>query len=167
MIRRATEADIPALSALLLQVEAVHRAGRPDLFKPGAKKYTEKELEKILSDESRPVFVYADEHGQVCGYAFCILREEKETSAMYARRTVYLDDLCVDEAKRRLHIGSTLFAFVRDYAQKNGYDSVTLNVWHLNEGAMRFYERLGMKPMKTTMEMLSEDRNFCKKGERD
>ena len=45
MIRRAVDADIPALDRLLFQVHQVHHEARPDLFKAGAKKYTERAIE--------------------------------------------------------------------------------------------------------------------------
>ena len=56
-IRRATAADIPQIDELLRQVLEVHHAGRPDLFKGGAKKYTDEELKTILADDQTPVFV--------------------------------------------------------------------------------------------------------------
>ena len=47
-IRRAKTKDIPQLNRLLFQVNKVHSDGRPDLFKAGAKKYSDDELKKIL-----------------------------------------------------------------------------------------------------------------------
>ena len=46
-IRRAKISDINGINHLLRQVLMVHHNGRPDLFKPNAKKYTDEELEKI------------------------------------------------------------------------------------------------------------------------
>ena len=37
-------------------------------------------------------------------------------------------------------------------ARERGCDRVTLNVWSLNTGAMRFYEKCGLSPLKVTME---------------
>lgn len=53
MIRRAVDADIPALDRLLFQVHQVHHEARPDLFKAGAKKYTDAQLSAILADDKR------------------------------------------------------------------------------------------------------------------
>ena len=60
IIRRAQEKDIPQLDKLLFQVNKVHSDGRPDLFKAGAKKYTDDELKKILEDDNTPVFAADD-----------------------------------------------------------------------------------------------------------
>ena len=152
-IRNAVEKDIPRLNDLLSQVLAVHQKGRPDLFKEGTRKYTEEELRKLLADPMRPVFVFDDEAEGVLGYAFCIVQEQAETHTLYARKTLYIDDLCVDERARRQKIGQTLFEHAKGFAEANGFDAVTLNVWHLNSDAEQFYRALGMQPLKTTMEM--------------
>ncbi len=53
-IRRAKEQDMDGINKLLLQVCLVHHNGRPDLFKYGAKKYTDEELRAIIRDDKRP-----------------------------------------------------------------------------------------------------------------
>ena len=150
-IRQASVADIPRIIDLLHQVDMVHHRLRPDLFKPDTTKYSEQELETLLGEESKPIFVYDD--GEVLGYTFCQITEVKEDRLLQDRKTLYIDDLCVDEAARGKHIGSALFEFVRDYAKSIGCHAVTLNVWAGNDAAMQFYQSKGMQPQKTGMEM--------------
>ncbi len=152
-IRQATKKDIPALLSLLSQVLEIHHRGRPDLFRTGAVKYTESELCEILSDKSRPVFV-SEENGNVLAYAFCILKEEKNNNILNDIKTLYIDDLCVDEAVRGRHIGSQMYEFLISYAKKEGCYNVTLNVWALNESAEAFSRSLGMTVQKTQMETI-------------
>lgn len=149
-IRRAKEADIPALNRLLEQVLNVHHAGRPDIFRPHTKKYTDGELSELLSDEKTPIFVA--EEGEVLGYAFCVLQEWKDHPLFQDRRSLYIDDLCVDESCRGRGVGKKLLRFVTDYAKGLGFDSVTLNVWALNESALKFYTACGLTPQKYAME---------------
>ena len=151
MIRRANIVDIPRLMDLLHQVNMVHHHLRPELFKPNTTKYSEQELETLLGDESKPIFVYDDE--EVLGYAFCQITQVKNDRLLQDRKSLYLDDLCVDETARGRHIGSALFEFVRDYAKSIGCHAVTLNVWAGNDAAMQFYQSKGMQPQKTGMEM--------------
>ena len=99
MIRRAVDADIPALDRLLFQVHQVHHEARPDLFKAGAKKYTDAQLKAILADDKTPVFV-AERGGAVVGYAFCIHKQFVNDNNMTDIKTLYIDDLCVDERAR-------------------------------------------------------------------
>lgn len=151
MIRRAINKDIDRLNALLYQVQQLHADGRPDIFKSGAKKYTTAELETIIADDNTPIFVY-EEDGVVMGYAFCIYQYTSENEQVYERKVLYIDDLCVDEEYRRKHIGEKLYEYVLQTAKENGCDSVTLNVWTVNPAAQAFYEKMGMQPLKTTME---------------
>lgn len=153
-IRRANERDIAGINALLYQVHRIHAKGRPDIFRLGNKKYNDAELRAILADDNTPVFVVVDENENALGYAFCIYQETKDNASLMDRKTVYIDDLCVDTALRGQHIGTALYEHVKGEAKREGCVAVTLNVWCLNEGAMRFYEKLGMKPLKVVMEDL-------------
>lgn len=151
MIRRAKNTDIDRLNELLYQVQRLHAEVYPDIFKLGEKKYTTKELTAIIEDDNTPIFVYENE-GVVLGYAFCIYQLTQENHQVYRRKVLYIDDLCVDNTCRRQGVGKKLYRYVVQTAAKNGCDSVTLNVWHRNEAALRFYESMGMKPLKTMME---------------
>ena len=151
IIRKASVADIPRLMDLLHQVNMVHHHLRSELFKPNTTKYSEQELETLLGDESKPIFVY--DAGEVLGYAFCQITEVKNDRLLQDRKSLYIDDLCVDETARGRHIGSALFEFVRDYTKSIGCHAVTLNVWAGNDAAMQFYQSKGMQPQKTGMEM--------------
>ena len=150
-IRPAAEADIPGLMKLLRQVLQVHHLGRPDLFRPDAAKYTPEELQAILADPQRPVFA-AVEGGQVLGYAFCIFQQAVGSHILTDVKSLYIDDLCVDEDIRGRGIGRALYSHVRSYAREQGCYNVTLNVWACNESALKFYEKLGLKPQKIGME---------------
>ena len=154
MVRRADAGDIPAVLKLLVQVNMVHHNGRPDLFKGPATKYTREQLLDIFADEHTPVFVCTDELGTVLGYAFCILKQLTDDNIMTDVKTLYIDDLCVDENIRGRHVGRTLYDHVTDYARSLGCYNVTLNVWALNDSAMTFYEKLGMKVQKLSMEQI-------------
>ena len=147
MIREARANDLEGINHLLYQVNNVHADGRPDLFQHGSKKYNDEELLKIINDSSRPIFVFEDDNHHILGYVFCIVQHLYEN-----KKTLYIDDLCVDENCRGHHIGKQLYEYVIAYAKKHGFYHVTLNVWCLNESAMKFYESCGMTPLKIMME---------------
>lgn len=153
-IRRAQEKDIERINKLLFQVNLVHHNGRPDLFKYGTRKYTEEQLREIIQDDKRPILVAADENDNVMGYAFCVFEQHVNDNILTDIRTLYIDDLCVDETLRGQHIGKTLYEAVLDFARKHQCYNVTLNVWSCNESAMRFYENCGLKPYKVGMEKI-------------
>ena len=151
MIRKANNEDIQGIIALLHQVNMVHHVLRPDLFKPHTTKYNEQELESMLDDSSKPIFVY-DDCG-VLGYAFCQISEVKNHLLLEDIKTLYIDDICVDENARGKHVGKALYNYVHDYAKSIGCNNITLNVWEGNDAACRFYKNMGMTVQKTTMEM--------------
>ena len=152
MIRKATNNDIQRIIELLHQVNMVHHVIRPDLFKPNTTKYTEQELEAMLSDDSKPIFVYDD--GVVRGYAFCQLSEVMDNQLLEDTKSLYIDDICVDEQARGKHVGKALYEYVRDYAKTIGCHNITLNVWEGNAPALSFYRNIGMQVQKTTMEVI-------------
>ena len=152
-VRRAEIKDTEKIKELLSQVLEVHHKGRPDLFKTGFRKYTDAELHEIIKDDMRPIFV-AEIDGIVYGYAFCVITQHINNNILTDIKTLYIDDLCVDENCRGKHIGKTLYDKVIEYAKEIGCYNVTLNVWSCNESAMRFYEKCGLKPQKIGMEKI-------------
>ena len=152
MIRTANKGDIKRIIELLHQVNMVHHVIRPDLFKPYTTKYNEQELEVLLNDANKPIFVYDD--GEVRGYAFCQVSEVKDDQLLQDVKTLYIDDICVDENARGKHVGKALYEYVRDYASSIGCYHITLNVWEGNAPALSFYRDMGMQVQKTTMETI-------------
>ncbi len=154
IIERAQIKDMDGINKLLKQVLMVHHNGRPDLFKADVKKYTDEELATIIEDDSRPIFVARNEQGVVMGYAFCVYQQYVNNNILTDVKTLYIDDLCVDETLRGQHVGKQLYDYVLAFAKENGFYNVTLNVWSCNEGAMKFYEKCGLKPQKVGMEVI-------------
>ena len=153
MIRRAIEKDIPKIIDLLKQVCLVHHNGRPDIFKVGTK-YSAEELKSIFKDESRPILVSVDENDNVLGYCFCIYQQHLNNSVLTDIKTLYIDDLCVDETLRGKHIGKELYESAVKLAKETGCYNLTLNVWSCNQSALKFYESLGLLPQKIGMELI-------------
>ena len=154
IIRRAQEKDMPDILRLLSQVLEVHHEGRPDLFKGGVRKYTDNELAELIKDDTKPIFVGVDEAERVLGYAFCVFVQHINNNILTDIKTLYIDDLCVDEEIRGQHVGKQLYEYVLGFAREQRCYNVTLNVWALNEGAMKFYEACGLVPQKIGMEKI-------------
>ena len=153
MIRKAQEKDIAKIEDLLLQVDLVHHNGRPDIFKIG-RKYSEDELKALLTDENRPILVSVNENDEVLGYCFGIFQMHVDSSVLTDIKTLYIDDLCVDESLRGKHIGKELYDGAVKLARDSGCYNLTLNVWSCNPSAMKFYEKMGLVPQKIGMELI-------------
>ena len=153
-IRRAQEKDIPRLIELLEQVLQIHADIRPDIFIPGTTKYTNEELAEMIKDDTKPIYVAADDDDVCMGYAFCQLREQPFSTNMVPFKSLFIDDLCVDKQTRGQHIGESLFEYVKQQAKELGCYEVTLNVWAGNTSAEHFYEKMGMKTKERQMEYI-------------
>lgn len=153
-IRRAVSKDMTGINKLLQEVLMIHHNGRPDLFKANVKKYTDEELRVMIADDKKPIFVAVDEKEEVLGYAFCVFQQHVNNNILTDIKTLYIDDLCVDEKQRGMHIGRQLYEFVLEFAKAQECYNVTLNVWSCNQSAMKFYEKCGLIPQKIGMEKI-------------
>lgn len=152
-VRRAEDRDAEKVMKLLGEVLELHAKLRPDIFIPGSTKYTREELHGIFRNEDTPVFVAADDSGEVAGYAFCVMKQPPFSTNMKPMKTLYIDDLCVDEGCRGQHVGTILFDYVKQFAREQGCYDITLNVWEGNN-ARKFYDKMGMFVKETQMEII-------------
>ena len=153
MIRKATHNDIPRILELLSQVNDVHAEGRPDFFIKGKRKYNEEDLLKIINDDTTPVFV-CEENDDIKGYAFCVIQDLSRCDNLRPDKSLYIDDICVDENYRRHGVGKKLYEHVVQFAKEEKCFNITLNVWAKNPGAQAFYESMGMTVQKVCMEKI-------------
>ena len=151
-IRIAGREDIPGLIRLLYQVGDVHHRIRPDIFRLGAIKYTETDLEQLLRDPEKPIFV-AVEGTEVLGYCFCQVENYTGSTVLTDRTEIYIDDLCVEENCRGRGVAKALYRHTCAWAKDLGCAFVTLNVWCGNDRAMKFYEKMGLTPRKVFLEV--------------
>ena len=151
-VRDAQKSDTGAIAALLEQVLTIHHNARPDIFKEGVRKYTDEEIEEILLDAGKRIFV-AELDGKVVGYAFIIFKETKNDNILCDSKSLYIDDLCIDESVRGAGVGTAIFKYLKAFAYHTNCNSITLNVWEANRTAKKFYEKMGLVPQKTIMEM--------------
>ena len=159
-IRRAEVKDIPSLITLLNEVLEIHARIRPDIFISGTTKYTHEELEKMIQDDQKPIFVAVDDHDDVLGYVFTQIVKQPFSTNMVPFTSLFIDDLCVDNKTRGLGVGKALLDFVKAEAKRLGCYEVTLNVWAGNDAAIRFYEKNGLKIKETTMEFILDEKRI-------
>ena len=140
--RPAVPDDAPAISALAAEVQAIHAAAHPGIFKPAVAETFPPEAiaERIVAGHR---FWVAVVDGGVVGYAYATVQAEPETAWRYATTVVTLDQMGVAARHRGHGAGSALVAAVRDMAAALGAPEVRLNVWAFNAGARAFYARCG------------------------
>ena len=151
-VRFAEEKDITRINELLVQIGGMHHNSRPDIFKPATPKFSTEELLEIMASPNKFVFVAVDDSDLVLGHLFCQVRESDGQGVIAKIKTMWIEDLCVDENIRNKGIGTLLFDAVEKFAKEQRCNSITLNVWDFNEGAKVFYEKKGMSIQRVTLE---------------
>ena len=111
----------------------------------------------MVKNKEKPIYVAVNEADVCVGYAFCQLQKKPFSNNMVQFKTLFIDDLCVDQQARGQHIGESLFEHVKEEARKMNCYEVTLNVWSGNTSAEKFYEKMGMKTKERQMEYILPD----------
>jgi len=128
-VRWATEADIPAIHALIAELAVYERA--PDAV--------EVSLQERLDDFRTghfECFVAHDTQGAIVGIAlFCY------KYSTWKGKSIYLEDIVVTESHRRQGIGSQLFAAVGREAARRGVRRLAWQVLDWNTPAIEFYNQ--------------------------
>lgn len=150
-IRFATEADLPRVNELRRQVNDVHVAGKPEMFRADFGEALQAHLYTLFSQEDHAVLVAETEAG-IVGFACVKFVDRPETPYRSAPRYLDVDEFGVDESCRRQGIGRELFGAIRELARERGLNRIELNMWEFNEGALKFYESIGFSTFRRYME---------------
>ncbi|MER9654358.1 GNAT family N-acetyltransferase [Mesorhizobium sp. M0152] len=134
-VRWATIEDAPALADVLCEM-AVHYRQPPlaaDRALSAARKW--------LGEESPayPHFALAFVEGEVGGLASVAIAHP----GIDLERLLFLKDLFVRKSARNVGVGRALIGFLADHCRHNGIGRIDLTTEDWNEGALRFYDRLG------------------------
>ena len=151
-VRFAEYADLDRVNELRKQVNDLHVAGMPEIFKPGFPDELRDHVYTVFADPMQRIAV-CERGGWILGFAVLNHIIRPETPYMKVRDFLDIDEFCVDEAFRRTGVGTALIEFIREYARDEGYSRVELNMWEFNEGALEFYEALGFTTYRRYMEL--------------
>lgn len=145
VIRKAKFEDYSALIELFDELDTIHRANQPRLFRKPAGPAREIETYTgMISDESSAVFV-AELGEAVIGFVHAILRDAPDFPLLVPRRFAVVDSIVVKSEHTKRGLGRMLMEAMEEWAKKNGATSIELNVYEFNEAAISFYEGLGYK----------------------
>ncbi len=151
-IRLARENELERVNELRMQVNALHVAGKPDVFKPGFPAELRDYIYAIRKDPEQYTAV-AEQDGYICGFAVLHHINRPENPFMKERDFLDIDEFCVDEAYRRQGIATAMVEYIRDFAKGKGFHRIELNMWEFNQDALAFYEAAGFQTFRRYMEM--------------
>ena len=151
-IRFAELEDLDRVNELRRQVNDLHVAGAPAFFKPGFADELRDFIYTIFEDPQKEILV-CEREGRICGFAVLHAVSKPENPFKYAQSYLDIDEFGVDERCRRQGIASAMIAFIRDWAKKQGFERLELNMWEFNREALAFYEAAGFSTYRRYMEM--------------
>ena len=151
-VRWARENELERVNELRMQVNALHVAGKPEVFKPGFPEELRNYIYAIHKDPEQFIAV-AEKDGTICGFAVLHHINRPENPFMKERDFLDIDEFCVDETFRRQGIASEMIAFIQEFAKERGFHRIELNMWEFNQDALAFYEAAGFQTFRRYMEM--------------
>ena len=151
-VRFAREDELDRVNELRRQVNDLHVAGKPEVFKPGFCDELRDYIHVIRADPNKAIVV-AEANGGVCGFAILNHIVRPENPFMFERNFLDIDEFGVDENFRRQGVASEMIRFIRDYAKEKGYRRLELNMWEFNRDALAFYESADFRTYRRYMEI--------------
>ena len=151
-VRFAKENELERINELRRQVNDIHVAGMPEVFKPGFSQEMRDIIYKIWEDPEMEIAV-AERDGVICGFAVLHHIVRPENPVKLEQDFLDIDEFGVDEAYRRQGVATEMIEFVRGYAAEKGFVRIELNMWEFNQNALAFYEAVGFRTFRRYMEM--------------
>jgi L-amino acid N-acyltransferase YncA len=135
-IRRATEADVPAIVGLIEDLAEYEKARDECLI-------TEEQLHEALFGSTPALFAHvAESDGVVSGTAVWFLN----FSTWTGHHGIYLEDLYVKPEQRGAGLGKALLSALAAECVANGYTRLDWAVLDWNTPSIKFYDSLGANP---------------------
>lgn len=153
-IRPAEKKDAERLCELLKTIAQLHHEGRPDIYGAGGAKYDISAVEEKICNKEEIILVAVNDNDEVMGYTMSKIIDVQENGILLGYRKMYIDDVCVDSAFRKLGIGKKLMEATKSEAEKADCHIAELNVWAFNENAVNFYKSCGMTVQRMYMEYI-------------
>ena len=157
-IRPATLADTKALAGISESTfrTAFQSDNDPDDFEAYVKEAFSLETIKSEIEDTANRHFLVEIEGEVKGYLK--IRKGKIPKCLGSDNAIELERIYITSELQGKGIGEKLFLLAKDIAIEEGFDMLWLGVWGLNTGAIRFYQRMGMKKYGSHVFQLGEDK---------
>jgi ribosomal protein S18 acetylase RimI-like enzyme len=149
-VRRATTKDAALIATLVGDVQELHAAALPRLFKPVGKVSFAKDAAAFLAKPESLVFI-ADVADDPAGFVHAEMTRRPETSLLYPDRVIFIHTITVRPSYRRRGVGTALMQAVRATGHALRIELFTLHVWMFNEAARQFFRRQGFEASSELM----------------
>ncbi len=149
-VRVAERKDYEAVHKIMNQVQKLHVAWRPDIYRPNPDLIPAEVFLKIVEEER---FFVAEADGKVVGIMEIVFRHI-DTPAQVVRNVIYIESMAVDEDYRGRGIGHLFFEKAKQMKEEKQYDGIELQVNAKNRAAYEMYSKYGFTEKSVNMELL-------------
>ena len=149
-IRNAEKTDYKAVSRIMNQVQEMHVAWRPDIYKLNENLISEDVFGLMISNGNLYV---ADVGGTVAG-VLEVTYKHIESPAHVTRNIIFIDSMAVDSDYRGRGIGHHFFEKVGELKIISGADGIELQVNAKNHAAYEMYKKYEFTEKSINMELL-------------
>lgn len=151
-LRAATAADRDAYFTLFAQVQALHAAARPDLFRPAVNDAAfAAHFADVLGQPYKQIVLAWLGQEAVGAIHWETTRLDASNVYLIDRPILWIEALVVRADMRRKGIARSLVELARLAAVEQGIDDIALEVWEFNEDAARAFGALGLVTHARTM----------------
>jgi GNAT superfamily N-acetyltransferase len=145
-IRTASMRDYDELCGLFEELDALHRAARPDMFQAfDGPARSREQVARLLADRESTILVAAAADG-LAGLAVLLTRTPSPFAGAVRRHVIELDSVVVRENCRGRRVGRRLLAAAVEWSRQRRATHVEVAVHEFNEDAVRFYSAFGFTP---------------------
>ena len=150
LVRNAKKTDYHAVKKIMNQVQEMHVAWRPDIYKSNDNLISEDNFDIMISSGNLYV---ADVDGTVVG-VLEVTYKHVESPAHVSRDVVFIDSMAVDTDFRGKGIGHQFFEKAKELKTVSGSDGIELQVNAKNIAAYEMYKKYGFTEKSINMELL-------------
>ena len=151
-IRKMKIEDYEEVKNLQLQVYKLHLKNRPDIYLKTQSFFNfEYFLEQLNAENT--INLVCHDGGKIVGIILANIKKPSKVPFIKKRKVIVVDSIVVDKYYQHKGVGTKLFNYLSNFAEKEKFDSIELNVWSFNENAKEFYDHLGLTPKSTIFEM--------------
>jgi GNAT superfamily N-acetyltransferase len=146
-VRRAVMEDLPALIAMLDEVDDLHRKALPWLFRQVEAPQLAGFLEDYISEQDRTMLLAATPEEALAGVLYMFVRQPARAPIVQPTLIAEIDAVVVGRSVRRQGVGTRLVHAALQWAGEKGATRTELRVYEFNGAARAFWASVGFQTL--------------------
>lgn len=150
-IRKAGIDDIAAIVAINREVQALHVALAPDVFKSDLDTVAVSAFFARIMSAPGHIVLTAEHDGIVTAYAWVEVQQRSGTPFSHAQTRLFVHHIGVSSSARRRGVATALLAEAEREGALAGATEMALDTWVDNAAAHAFFAARGLQPKRVSL----------------